>query len=151
MNNLPEPAAFEPAPVRKRHAQVVAHAWRLVGPFHRRAWQAWQSCASDVFILNPMADGKHLTFRLLPEAVSIALEEADVPKSLRAETRALIKALHGIDADPSSSPLLSSACLASGCGEEPIESWREVCPTGAFNCGCRRWFDPFGDEIGAAA
>lgn len=137
VNERPEPAPFEGRAARDRYDAVLGRAWRLVGPVHRRAFRVWNACGGDVYLLNPMGSAQKLIFRILPEAITIAMDEADVPKHMRAETRAVVKMLHGLDEGSSS---VASACLGSGSGEEPVESWREVCPRGSFNCGCRSWF-----------
>ena len=106
---------------RAGHAAMIERAWGLVGASHRRAFRAWRACAGDVYLLNPMSDPKFMVFRILPDAITIAMDEADVPKSARAETRGVIKMLHGIEADASRVPVWSEVCMGSGCGDEPAD------------------------------
>ena len=148
MDELPGASAFDTAEVAKRRCAVNAHAWRLVGEWHRRARMTHSACAGDVYLLNPMGSGASLIFRLLPEAITIAMEEADVPPSQRASTRGIVKALHAIDADASNVELWADACFASGSGEESPDAWRDICPPGTRGCKCRRWF---ADYMGGAA
>lgn len=130
--------------VKARHSAMVGHAWRLIGEWHRRALRVHRACAGDVYLLNPMGGGANLIFRILPEAISIAMKEADVPKGQRAETRGIVKLLHAIDADASGVDMWGLACFASGTGREKPQEWRDVCPPKTFGCKCSAWFDGYG-------
>lgn len=147
MKERPDPASFDPPEVRRRHAAMVAHAFRLVGPWHRRALAVHRACSGDVYLVNPMSNAANMVLRIMPEAITIAMDEADVPKSQRAETRAVVKMIHAIESG-SRPAILDQFCMGSGCGEEPVEEWREVCQDGS-RCACKSWWSAFAESEAA--
>jgi len=133
---LPGPSAPDAARAHARRDQAARAALSVR---HQVALNVARTCAGDEYIKNPNGARGTLQWQLLPEGITAAMDDHEIPRDWRVEIRETVKLWYRLERDGANAvPFMMDICPMSG-----VQNERDICPLGTPGCGCRRWFEGF--------